>query len=152
ANLSKLHDRPGGALLGIVQSQTDALKDVPGFLLATLAATLDELIKQAVFGQVPALDAIAAIIQSIGELSRRVEVNMTWKLSAPNPAGMALLEETVSSVGFRVQGLSTEIPLGANSPTAKLAVNIMPPSGSVDADLAIPSHSLDIPIGALLLT
>jgi hypothetical protein len=160
--LSQLHDKPGQALIDIVQAAgipylSDILNKVPSFLEAALAALLDDLIKNNLYKGYPVVDQVASIIQGIFELTKKLEIHdeITVKAAA-GAKGQVGVEHQLSGVGFTAFGQKTIVdfsqPARAKAKvttTADLAPHANAPVA--DADLTLLGGGFTMPIGDLLL-
>lgn len=117
--LSLFHEHPAATILNLM-----ALYDVPyfsqvwgvlpGFLKDPVTNLLDDLIVDAVFGNVPAIDKAAQIVDDIASVSRNVELITLMSLRGPTAAGQLRGDHTMTGLGFKLWTWHATIPIPAD--------------------------------------
>lgn len=161
AGLVELHDRPGKAIITIVENAgipylSEILMQVPSFLKGALTGLLDSLILDNVYKNVPVVDQIAFVIQGISDLGKQTEIHDQITVSTPTQKGAVQIEQQLSGVGFTLSGKKIVVDLSTEARAKALARmnGRLDPRANrpvADADLTIDSGTVSIPIGDLLL-
>lgn len=159
--LAELHDRPGAAILTIVEHAnvpvlSSIVSNVPGFLRGVLSGLLDQLIIQNVYQGYPVVDQVAWIIQGITELSKTIEVHDAVTVRAGAGAGDVDVEQQVTAVSFVSFGQRARVELPLTARPAALAkgrgaLTAHANAPVADADVALDAATFTLPVGELIL-
>jgi hypothetical protein len=159
--LADLHDHPGKALYTILENAqipyiSNAMMQLPGFLVAGLEALLDDLITKNLYQGYPVVDQVTGIISGIAEVTRSMDVHDTITLHKPDASMSIQVDQQLTALGFTMLGTTKVVPI----PPGKLPAALSHMKGKVtphnnapvaDADVSIEDGTFSMPVGSLLL-
>jgi hypothetical protein len=114
--LSLFHEHPATTILTLMATYnvpyyTQVWNVIPGFLKSLVTNELDKLIVEHLFGNVPAIDKAAQVVDDIASVSRNVELITHLTLQGPNIAWAMRGTHTMQGLGFKLWTWHATIPI-----------------------------------------
>jgi hypothetical protein len=159
--LSQFHEHPAATILNLlalynVPYYTQVWTVLPGFIKDAISGWLDDLIVKQVFGNVPAIDKAAQIVDDIASVSRNVELVTDMTLKPPGLGNVMRGEHIMVGLGFKLWTWHANIAIPQDfGQIAQLEVKAtMTPKDFPDghgATLAISKQNFAIPYGRMIM-
>jgi hypothetical protein len=157
--LSELHDKPGSALLYILENSnipyiSDGMKQIPDIVVSALGGLLDGLIKNNLYKGYPVVDEVANVIQGITQLATQIQVYDRITVHTPDTTGAINVDHQLMAVEFEMLGQKAKVPFptAANGTAhTKGTLKAGPSAPVADADITADAATFSLPLGNLLL-
>jgi hypothetical protein len=162
--LSLFHDHPAATILNLmalydVPYFSEVWNVLPGFIKDKVTDLLDQLIVDALFDNIPAVDHAAELITDIGAASRNVELVTEMTLTGPTGGGALMRgSHLMKGLGFHLWGAHASIPVPSAfqqitqlDVRASLTTIPNPEPYGPSAHLGISKQNFAIPYGNMIM-
>jgi hypothetical protein len=158
--ISELHDEPGKALIDIVIASdvpqvSEALKELPSWVLTLLRDLLSETIKTFLYANNPNIDKLAKLAQDITQITQSSVIKTQLTIHTPDQNGAIKVDQKVSAMAFQLLGGSVDVPtpLSARAAAATQMTGTLQARSTTaaDASISFSGGKVVLPVGDFVL-